>query len=159
MWIERLYDVINPAHPAFGSYANIVLHTRQTSKTFDTLKTYWIWPMLQKLDPFKNDQRFLSIFLSLMDLGSFIDNRALVDHVGRTPVVQKHRPSLFMRENAGYVIAELVKFFQGTEIRFLGTFSLEKFRLRLQCYAGFWSLLQVLSLWHWHSNGKDHSME
>lgn len=187
MWIERLYDVINPAHHAFGSYANIVLHTKQTSKTFDTLKTYWIWPMLQKLDPFKNDQRFLSIFLSLMDLGSFIDNRALVDHVGRTPVVQKHRPSLFMRENAGYVIAELVKFFQGTEIpsihagmmfaqyvvaafmiqfsslrnslRFLGTFSLEKFRLRLQCYAGFWSLLQVLSLWHWHSNGKDHSME
>lgn len=117
MWIERLYDVINPAHPAFGSSANIVLHTKQTSKTFDSLKTYSIWPMLQDLNPSKNEQRFLSTLLSLMDLGSFIDNRALVDHVGRTPVVQQYRPSLFMHENAGYVIGGLVTFFQGTDIR------------------------------------------
>jgi hypothetical protein len=118
MWIERLYDVINPAHPAFGSSANIVLHTRQASKTFDSLKTYSIWPMLQDLNPFKVEQRFLSTFLSLVDLGSFIDNRALADHVGRTPVVQRHRPPSFMREtNASgrYVIAELVDFWQGTK--------------------------------------------
>lgn len=189
MWIERLYDVINPAHPAFGSSANIVLRTRRTSKTFDSLKTYWIWPMLHQLDPYKNEQKFLSTFLSLVDLGSsFIDNRALADHVGRTPVVQQYRPPSFMRKmNAGYVIAELVKFLQGTEIcsihagvmfvkyvvaafmiqfptlrnttRFLVTFSLGKFRLRLQCYAGFWSVLQVHSLWHRHSNGRDHSTE
>src|SRR6267154_750975 len=179
MWIERLYDVINPAHPAFGSSANIVLRTRRTSKTFDSLKTYGIWPTLHHLDPYKNEQRFLSTFLSLVDLGSFIDNRALADHVGRTPVVQQYRPPSFMREvNAGYVIAELVKFLEGTEVwsihagvmfaqyviaafmtqfptlrnttRFLDTFSLEKFRLRLQCYAVFWSFLQVLSLWRQH---------
>ena len=145
--------------------------------------------MLQHLDPY--EQRFLSTFLSLVDLGSFIDNRALAGHVGRIPIVQQYRPPLFMREmnggTAGYVIAELVKFLQGTEIysihagvmfaqyvfaafmiqfptlrnttRFLVTFSLEKSRLRLQCYAGFWSLLQVLSLWHRHSNGRDHSTE
>lgn len=115
MWIERLYDVINPAHPAFGSSTNIVLHTRQASRTFDSLKTYWIWPMLQQLDPYMNEQRFLSTFLSLMDLGSFIDNRALADHVGRTPVVQQYRPPSFMREDVGYVIGGLVGFFQGTE--------------------------------------------
>jgi hypothetical protein len=186
MWIERLYDVINPAHPAFGSSANIVLHTRRTSRTFDSLKTYSIWPTLHELDPYKNEQRFLSIFLSLVDLGSFNDNRALADHVGRSPVVQQYRPPSFMREmNAGYVIAELVEFLQGTGIwsihagmmfikyvvaafmiqfptlknttRFLVTFSLGKFRLKLQCYAGFWSVLQVHSLWHRHSNGRDHS--
>src|ERR1700733_3106468 len=75
--------------------------------------------MLQQLDPYKNEQRFLSTFFSLVDLGSFIDNIALADHVGRTPVVQQYRPPLFMREmNAGarYVIAELVQFFQGTEL-------------------------------------------
>lgn len=117
MWIERLYDVINPAHPAFGSSANILLHTRQTSRTLDSLKTYWIWPMLYQLDPYKNEQRFLSTFLSLVDLGSIVDNRALADHVGRTLVVQQYRPPLFMREmNARYVIAELVNFVQGTEI-------------------------------------------
>jgi hypothetical protein len=188
MWIERLYDVINPAHPAFGSSANIVLHARQTSRTFDTLKTYWIWPKLHRLDPYKNEQKFLSTFLSLVDLGSFIDNRALADYVGRTPVVQQYRPPSFMREmNAVYVIAELVIFLQGTEVwsihagvmfaqyvvaafmiqfptlrsttRFLVTFSLGKFRLRLQCYAGFWSLLQVLSLWHRHSNETDRPTE
>lgn len=187
MWIERLYEVINPAHPSIGSSANIVLHTRQASNTFDMLKTYWIWPMLNTLDPYKNEQRFLSTFLSLVDLGSFIDNRALADHVSRTPVVRQYRPPSFMREkNARYVIAELVEFLQGTEIwsvhagvmfaqyvaavvmiqfpnlsnnRFLVTFSFEKFRLRLLCYADFWSLLQVLSLWHRHSNGRDHSTE
>jgi len=186
MWIERLYDVINPTHPAFGSSANIVFHIRQTSRTFDLLKIYWIWPMLHHLEPYKNEQRFLSTFLSLVDLGSFIDNKALADHVGRTPVVQQYRPPSFMREmKAGYVIAELVKFLQGTETwsihagmmfaqyvfaalmiqfpalrnttRFLVTFSSEKFRLRLQCYAGSWSWLQVLSLWPRRSNGKDHS--
>jgi hypothetical protein len=186
MWIERLYDVINPAHPAFGSSANIVLHTRRISRAFDSLKTYWIWPMLYHLDPYKNEQRFLSTLLSLVDLGSFIDNRALADHIGRTPIVQRYRPPLFMRET-GYVVAGLVKFLQGTEVwsihtgvmfaqyvvaafmiqfptsrnttRFLDTFSLEKFQLRLQYYAGFWSLLQVLSSWHRHSNGRDHSTE
>jgi len=74
--------------------------------------------MLQQLDPYnlKNEQRFLSTFLTLVDLGSLIDNRALVDYVGRTPIVQQYRPPLFMREmNAGYVIAELVKFLEGTE--------------------------------------------
>jgi hypothetical protein len=186
MWIERLYDVINPAHLAFGSSANIVLHTRQASKAFDSLKTYWIWPTLHQLEPYKYEQRFLSTFLSLVDLGSFIDNRTLADHVGRTPVVQQYRPPSYMREmNAGYVIAELVKFLQGTEkcgihagmmfaqyvvaafmiqfptlkntTYFLATFSLEKSQLRLQCYAGFWSLLQVLSLWRRHSNEGDHS--
>jgi hypothetical protein len=143
--------------------------------------------MLHHLDPYENEQRFLSTFLNLVDLGSFIDNRALADHVGRTPIVQHYRPPSFMRENARYVIAELVNFLQGTEIwsihagamfaqyvvaafmiqfptlrnttRFLDIFSLEKFRLRLQCYAGFWSLLQALLLWHRHSNGKDHSTE
>jgi hypothetical protein len=159
MWIERLYDVMNPAHPAFGSSANIVFHTRRTSRTFDSLKTYSIWPMLHQLDPYKNEQRFLSTFLSLVDLGSFIDNRALADHVGRTRIVQQYRPPSFMREmNTGYVIAGLVEFLQGTEVwsihagvmfaqyvvavfmiqfstlrnttRFLDTFSLEEFRLR-----------------------------
>jgi hypothetical protein len=182
MWIERLYEVISPAHPAFGSSANIVLHTRQTSRTFDTLKIYWIWPMLHRLDPSKNEQRLLSTFLSLVDLGSFIDNRALADYVGRIPVVQQCRALSSMREkNAGYVIGLLVEFLQGREIwsictgmmvaqyvvaafmiqfptlrntmRFLDRFSLGKFRSRLQCYAGFWNLLQVLSSWHRHSNG------
>ena len=115
MWLERLYDVINPTHPAFGSSANIVLHTIQTSRIFDSLKTFWIWPMLQQLDPYKNEQRFLSTFLTLVDLGSFIDNRALADHVGRTPIVQQYRPPSFMHENVGYVITGLVKFLQGTE--------------------------------------------
>ena len=116
MWIERLYDVINPAHLAFGSSANIVLHTRQVSKTFDLLTTYWIWPKLYQLEPYKYEQRFLSTFLSLVDLGSFIDNRTLVDHAGRTPVVQLYRPPSFMcKMNEGYVIMELFEFLQGTE--------------------------------------------
>ena len=72
--------------------------------------------MLYQLDPYKSEQKFLSTFLSLVDLGSFIDSRALANHVGRTPVVQKHRPPSFMREmDAGYVIADLVKFLRGTE--------------------------------------------
>lgn len=116
MWLERLYDVVNPTHPAFGSSANIVLHTKHNSRTFYSLITYWIWPMLYQLDPYKSEQKFLSTFLSLVDLGSFIDSRALANHVGRTPVVQKHRPPSFMREmDAGYVIADLVKFLRGTE--------------------------------------------
>ena len=116
MWLERLYDVVNPTHPAFGSSANIVLHTKQISRTFNSLMTYWIWPMLYQLDPYKSEQRFLSTLLSLVDLGSLIDGRALADHVGRTPVVQKHRPPSFIREvNARYIIADLVKFLRGTE--------------------------------------------
>ncbi|KAF8460963.1 hypothetical protein DFH94DRAFT_790038 [Russula ochroleuca] len=113
IWIERLYDVMNPAHPAFGSSTNIALHAnRLISRTFDLLKTYWIWPRLRDLD---SSRQFLSRFLSLVDLGSFIDSKALADHVTRTPLIQLHRPSLFMRETrGGYVIAELVKFLHGT---------------------------------------------
>jgi hypothetical protein len=42
--------------------------------------------MLNDLDPYKH--RFLSTFMTLVDLGSFIDSRALVDHISRIPVVK-----------------------------------------------------------------------
>ncbi|KAH9992492.1 hypothetical protein BJV74DRAFT_397873 [Russula compacta] len=116
-WFERLYDVLNPAHHTFGSFTNVKLHAdRQTSRTFDMLKTFWIWPMLSDQDPFKNRSRFLSSFLSLVDLGSFIDGRALLDHVSRTYLLQKCRPPWFMRNEKDaprYAIDELVAFFDG----------------------------------------------
>ena len=111
---------MNPAHPAFGSLANITLHAnRHTSQTFDSLKTFWIWPRLYDLDP-TIPRQFLSRFLSLMDLGSFIDSKALADYVTRIPLIRPDRPSAFMRESkgeskGGYVIAELVTFLRGTE--------------------------------------------
>jgi hypothetical protein len=68
--------------------------------------------MLHHMDPYK--QRFLSTFLSLVDLGSFIDSRALVDYLSRTTLVQQYRPQSFMRNTKdGYVIAELVEFLHG----------------------------------------------
>ena len=99
---------------------NITLHAnRHTSRTFDSLKTFWIWPRLYDLDPNK-PRHFLSRFLSLVDLGSFIDSEALADYVTRIPLVGRDRPSAFMRESkgeskGGYVIAELVTFLRGTE--------------------------------------------
>ena len=81
------------------------------------LKTHWIWPnlyTLHTLDPF--DPRFLSIFLRFVDLGSFIDSKALVDHVNRTSLVQRFRPRIFMRrERDGYVILELLGFLRADE--------------------------------------------
>ncbi|KAN0138675.1 hypothetical protein V8E53_003663, partial [Lactarius tabidus] len=118
IWTERLYDIINPIHLAFGSSTNIYLHAdRLTSRTFGLLKTHWIWPNLYDLhtiDPF--DPRFLSIFLRFLDLGSFIDSKALVDHVDRTNLVQRSRPRNFMRrERDGYVILELLGFIRADE--------------------------------------------
>ncbi|KAH9971205.1 hypothetical protein BGW80DRAFT_1322645 [Lactifluus volemus] len=116
IWFERLYDVINPTHSAFGSSTNIALHAnRQTSRTFDLLKTFWIWPRLHDLDP--SWPNFLSTFLRLVDLGSFIDNKALVEHVNRTRSVQENPPPRFIRETNGsrYVITELIGFLHGKE--------------------------------------------
>jgi hypothetical protein len=73
------------------------------------LKTHWIWPNLYHLEPY--NPRFLSSLLRLVDLGSFIDNKALVAHVERTSLIQRYRPPLFMRgERNGYVILELLGF-------------------------------------------------
>jgi hypothetical protein len=71
--------------------------------------------MLQDLDPHRH--RFLSTFLRLVDLGSFIDNKALVDHVNRTRSVQGNPPPRFIRETNGsrYVITELIGFLHGRE--------------------------------------------
>jgi hypothetical protein len=105
---------MNPVHLPFGSPANIELHaSRLTSRTFDLLKTHWIWPTLHNLEP---HTRFLSSLLRLVDLGSFIDNEALVDHVDRTNLVQKHRPTFLMRgERGGYVIPDLLRFLRADE--------------------------------------------
>jgi hypothetical protein len=173
---------MNPVHPAFGSPMNIVLHAnRHTSRLFDSLKTFWIWPRLNDLDPSK---RFLTRFLRLVDLGSFIDSRALVDHVARIPVVQRLRPPLFMRwPKSGYVIAELVKFLHGKDngsihagamftqyvvaaffVRFLtsrvilATFSIKEYRLNSPCCAGFWRLSQVHLSWRGLSTGTNPPM-
>jgi len=106
---------MNPIHLSFGSPTNIELHAdRLTSRTFDLLKTHWIWPNLYNLDPY--NPRFLSSLLRLVDLGSFIDNKALVDHVERTSLVQQYRPPFYMRgERGGYVILELLGFLRADE--------------------------------------------
>ena len=68
--------------------------------------------MLDQLDPYKH--KFLSNFLSLVDLGSFTDSRALVNHLNRAPLVQQYRPPSYMRDTKdAYVIAELVEFLHG----------------------------------------------
>ncbi|KAI0286423.1 hypothetical protein BC826DRAFT_1108859 [Russula brevipes] len=115
VWFERLYDIINPAHHTFGSSMNITLHTnRQTSRTIDLLKTFWIWPMLSELDPYAQRQKFLSTFLRLVDLGSFIDSKALFDHLGRTSVVCRYQPPLFMRGPKNrYVVNDIIDFLCG----------------------------------------------
>jgi hypothetical protein len=70
--------------------------------------------MLNDLDPYKHPHRFLSTFMTLVDLGSFIDSRALVDHISRTPSVRLYRPPWLMRNTRdSYVIFELVKFLHG----------------------------------------------
>lgn len=105
---------MNPIHLHFGSLTNIDLHAnRLTSRTFDLLKTHWIWPTLHLIEP---HARFLSSLLRLVDLGSFIDNTALVNHVVRTNLVQKKRPTFLMRgERGGYVIPELLRFLRADE--------------------------------------------
>ena len=102
-----------PLHHTFGSSATITPHANPLiARTFDLLKIFWIWPTLHQLDPYKH--KFLSTFLSLVDLGSFIDSRTLVDHLSRTTLVQQYRPLPFMRNaKDGYVIAELVEFLHG----------------------------------------------
>jgi hypothetical protein len=68
--------------------------------------------MLSDLDP--NQPWFLSRFLSLVDLGSFIDSEALAEHVNRTCLNQQPLPPCFMHETDDrYVIAEVVWFLRG----------------------------------------------
>ncbi|KAF8261744.1 hypothetical protein EI94DRAFT_1809815 [Lactarius quietus] len=115
IWPERLYEVMNPIHLPFGSSTNIELYAdRLVSRTFGLLKTHWIWPSLYSLEPI--NPRFLSKLLRLVDLGSFIDSKALVDHVNRTSLVQRFRPTILMRgERDGYVILELLEFLRADE--------------------------------------------
>jgi hypothetical protein len=107
---------MNPIHLLFGSPTNVELHAnRLTSRTFDLLKTHWIWPNLNNLEPYQS--RFLSSLLRLVDLGSFIDNKALVEHVQRTSLVQKYCPPFLMRKGGSYVILELLQFLRGDDNR------------------------------------------
>lgn len=72
--------------------------------------------MLQDLDP--SGHKFLSTFLRLVDLGSFIDDKALVEHVNRTRSVQGYPPPQFIRDTSTTgktVITELIEFLHGNE--------------------------------------------
>ncbi|KAH8984681.1 hypothetical protein EDB92DRAFT_1885663 [Lactarius akahatsu] len=110
IWPERLYETMNPMHISFGSSMNVEL--RLTSRTFDLLRTHWIWPNLYSLEPYQ--PKFLSTLLRLVDLGSFVDNKALVDFVYRTSLVQIYSPPFLMREERdGYVILDLLEFLRG----------------------------------------------
>ena len=116
MWLERLYDVINPAHHSFGSFTTVTPYiNEQMSRSFDLLKTFWIWPMLSELNLHKH--RILSAFLRLVDLGSFLDSTALVDHVKRTCLSSRrhHPPQIMLDANHGYVIPQVVVFLHGME--------------------------------------------
>jgi hypothetical protein len=186
MWLERLYDVVNPAHYAFGSLTTATTNaSRQMSRSFDLLKTFWIWPMLNELH--LDRPWILSLFLRLVDLGSFLDSRALVGHVYRTCLARRHRPPQNMLDaNHGYAILRVVTFFHGEECgsihagalftkyvvhpivmfstwwnstSFLDIFLVIMFQLNIRCYAGFWNSLQVHISWPRHSIGQDRSTE
>ena len=94
---------------------NIELHANPlVLRAFDLLKAYWIWPNLYDLEPYS--ARFLSSLLRLVDLGSFIDNKALVAHVERSSLIQQYRPPFLMRgERDGYIILELLGFLRADE--------------------------------------------
>jgi len=141
--------------------------------------------MLSDLDP--NRPTFLSTFLSLVDLGSFIDSEALAEHVNRTCLNQKSRPACFMRDTKDrYVIEEVVRFLRGrgtdsvhagaifiqyvipalivlfSTLRgtlhiFLDTLSAKEFRLKSLYYVDSWSLSLVHLSWRQHSRGQDRS--
>ena len=49
----------------------------------------------------------------MVDLGSFIDNKALVEHVHRTGLVQKYCPPFLVRKGGRYVILDLLQFLRG----------------------------------------------
>jgi len=188
MWLERLYDVVNPAHYPFGSLTTVTPNAnRQMSRSFDLLKTFWIWPMLSDLN--LDNPWTLSTFLRLVDLGSFLDSTALVGHVQRTCLARGHLPppQIMLDANHGYVIPLVVVFLHGIEYEsihagtlftkyvvqlpqfssqlyrtytsFLGTFLITKFQLNSRYYAEFWSLLQVHISWRQPTTGVDHSME
>ena len=60
----------------------------------------------------------LSTFLRLVDLGSFLDSTALVDHVHRTCLARRHPPPQIMLDaKHGYVIPRMVAFLHGKEYR------------------------------------------
>ena len=159
---------------------------QQMSRSFDLLKTFWIWPMLSELN--QDRHRILSTFLRLVDLGSFIDSTALVDHVKRICFARRHpQPQIMLDPNHGYIISHVVVFFHGMEYAsihagamftkyvvqlprfgcqlygtlstFPDTFSITKSQLNLRYYAEFWSLLQVHISWRRHTTGVDHFME
>ena len=113
MWLERLYDAVNPAHYSFGSLTTVTPNaSRQMSRSFYLLKTFWIWPMLSELN--LDRPWILSTFLRLVDLGSFLDSTALVDHVHRTCLALRHPPPQIMLDaNHGYVIPRMVEFLHG----------------------------------------------
>ena len=188
MWLERLYDVINPAHYSFGSITTITPNDNlQMSRSFDLLKTFWIWPMLSELN--LDRSWTLSTFLRLVDLGSFMDSTALVGHVKRTCLSSRRHPppQIMLDTNHGYVIPHVVVFLHGKEygsihagtlfIKYvdqlsqsssqlygihtplLDTFSITKFLLNSRYYAEFWNLLQVHISWRRHTTGLDLSME
>src|SRR5947208_91569 len=116
MWLERLYDVTNPAHHSFGSFTTVTPYiNQQMSRSFDLLKTFWIWPMLSELN--LDRYRILSAFLRLVDLGSFLDSTALVDHVKRTCLSSRRHPppQIMLDANHAYVIPHIVVFLHGME--------------------------------------------
>ena len=87
----------------------------QMTRSFDLLKTFWIWPMLSELN--LDRHWILSMFLRLVDLGSFMDSTALVDHVKRTCLSSRRHPppQIMLDPNHGYVIPCVVVFLHGID--------------------------------------------
>ncbi|KAI0292972.1 hypothetical protein B0F90DRAFT_1767489 [Multifurca ochricompacta] len=57
----------------------------------------------------------MTTLLSLADLGSFIEDKALVEHVSRTRLVQNRPPPWLMHGQNGHIILGLVEFLRGSE--------------------------------------------
>ncbi|KAI0258666.1 hypothetical protein BC834DRAFT_835038 [Gloeopeniophorella convolvens] len=112
IWFERLSSVLSPVHSSFGNAMDALNPNSQTKRAWDLLMTHWIWPALANADPYNDD--FLLEFWRSIDLGWFINSRAVVEHVNRTALIQQYRHPRLMRNAFGaYAISELVDFLDG----------------------------------------------
>lgn len=115
IWIERLYESLNPIHHAYGSQANFAISLVPEAKRGLGATKEWVRETLYKLDPYNPVETFVTTFVRLLSLGSSFDYTAASGYVHQVRCVQLYKPPSLVRTGNVYIINDVIGFFKGAE--------------------------------------------
>ncbi|KAF8491287.1 hypothetical protein JB92DRAFT_2753228 [Gautieria morchelliformis] len=113
IWLERLHDVAFPTFYAFGHVSALLANSIPEYQKVKQILSGWIRHRFYSLRPYHRDEdKFLMEVTHTAALAFAFDRDNATHYIRRADCIVLHRPPILVYENRGYMVHDLINFFE-----------------------------------------------